>query len=144
MFVDEIYYDWTPESMIEVKLKEPDDFLKVKETLTRMGTISYENKTLWQSCVLLHKRGSYFIVHYKEMYIIDGNGSDLTLYDIQRRNTIAFMLQEWKLLEIIHPTKFTDTVPTEAIKVISFSDKKNWNCKCKYAIGMIKKSNGNY
>lgn len=138
MSVEEIYFSWTPEDMIEVQLEKPDDFLKIKETLTRIGATSFDEKVIWQSCMILHKRGTYYIVHYKELYFLDGENSTLTLYDIQRRNTIAWLLQEWNLLKIVEPHKFTDKVPVAAIKIIPFKDKKNWDCRCLYQIGLIK------
>lgn len=144
MIFNDAPYDWTPDSMIEVKLKEPDDFLKVKETLTRIGIPHYKDKTLYQSCHILHKQGKYFIVHFKEMYIFDNKESTLTSLDIKRRNSIALLLQEWGLLTLVKPEVFsTDTVPIADLEILSFQDKKHWTLKSKYKIGGVKRTNTN-
>lgn len=126
---------------IEVKFNEADDFLKIKETLTRIGVSSRKDKVLFQSCHILHKQGKYYILHFKELFSLDGKPSSLTENDIQRRNAIAILLSEWGLLEIVHPKSFKreDVAPLSQIKIISFKDKKDWKLESKYNIG--KKTN---
>ena len=126
---------WSPESMLEVSLKEPDDFLKVRETLTRIGVASRKDKKLFQSCHILHKQGRYFIVHFKELFALDGKHSNLSENDIQRRNTITQLLADWGLISIVNPDVATDKAPLSQIKVISFKDKGNWTLETKYNIG---------
>ena len=126
---------WSPESMLEVSLKEPDDFLKVRETLTRIGVASRKDKKLFQSCHILHKQGRYFIVHFKELFALDGKHSNLSDNDIERRNTIAQLLSDWGLISIINPDNATTKAPLSQIKVISFKDKNNWSLETKYNIG---------
>ena len=126
---------WSPESMLEVSLKEPDDFLKVRETLTRIGVASRKDKKLFQSCHILHKQGRYFIVHFKELFALDGKHSNLSENDIERRNTIAQLLADWGLISIINPDNATAKAPLSQIKVISFKDKNNWSLETKYNIG---------
>tara|TARA_B100001996_G_scaffold301290_1_gene241822 strand:- start:121 stop:540 length:420 start_codon:yes stop_codon:yes gene_type:complete len=126
---------WSPESMLEVSLKEPDDFLKVRETLTRIGVASRKDKKLFQSCHILHKQGRYFIVHFKELFALDGKHSNLSENDIQRRNTITQLLADWGLISIINPDVATDKAPLSQIKVIAFKDKSNWTLETKYNIG---------
>ena len=126
---------WSPESMLEVSLKEPDDFLKVRETLTRIGVASRKDKKLFQSCHILHKQGRYFIVHFKELFALDGKHSNLSDNDIERRNTIAQLLSDWGLISIINPDNATAKAPLSQIKVISFKDKNNWTLETKYNIG---------
>jgi len=126
---------WSPESMLEVSLKEPDDFLKVRETLTRIGVASRKDKKLFQSCHILHKQGRYFIVHFKELFALDGKHSNLSDNDIERRNTIAQLLGDWGLISIINPDNATAKAPLSQIKVISFKDKNNWSLETKYNIG---------
>ena len=126
---------WSPESMLEVSLKEPDDFLKVRETLTRIGVASRKDKKLFQSCHILHKQGRYFIVHFKELFALDGKHSNLSDNDIERRNTIAQLLADWGLISIINPDNATAKAPLSQIKVISFKDKNNWSLETKYNIG---------
>ena len=138
MTVELIYYDWTPESMLEVILPEPDNFLKVRETLTRIGIASRKENTLYQSCHILHKQGRYFIVHFKELFALDGKTADLTENDLQRRNTIAKLLVDWGLVKIIDPDKFIDLAPLSQIKVIAFKDKSEWSLQTKYNIGKKK------
>jgi len=125
-------------SLIEVELQTREDFLKVAETLTRMGFSSHKTNTVYQSCHILHKRGKYYIVHFKEMFLLDGKTSDLSESDIQRRNTIANLLQEWKLLKIINPEQAKNVVPVSQIKIIPHKEKKNWNLVSKYQIGKKK------
>jgi hypothetical protein len=126
---------WSPESMLEVSLKEPDDFLKVRETLTRIGVASRKDKKLFQSCHILHKQGRYFIVHFKELFALDGKHSNLSENDLQRRNTIAQLLADWGLISIVNPNIAENKAPLSQIKVISFKDKGNWILETKYNIG---------
>jgi len=126
---------WSPESMLEVSLKEPDDFLKVRETLTRIGVASRKDKKLFQSCHILHKQGRYFIVHFKELFALDGKPSNLSDNDIQRRNTITQLLADWGLISMISPDVANDKAPLSQIKVIAFKDKANWTLETKYNIG---------
>jgi hypothetical protein len=126
---------WSPESMLEVSLKEPDDFLKVRETLTRIGVASRKDKKLFQSCHILHKQGRYFIVHFKELFALDGKHSNLSDNDIQRRNTITQLLADWGLISMISPDVANDKAPLSQIKVIAFKDKNNWTLETKYNIG---------
>ena len=126
---------WSPESMLEVSLKEPDDFLKVRETLTRIGVASRKDKKLFQSCHILHKQGRYFIVHFKELFALDGKHSNLSDNDIERRNTIAQLLSDWGLISIINPDNAKNKAPLSQIKVISFKDKGNWSLETMYNIG---------
>ena len=126
---------WSPESMLEVSLKEPDDFLKVRETLTRIGVASRKDKKLFQSCHILHKQGRYFIVHFKELFALDGKHSNLSENDLQRRNTIAQLLADWGLISIVNSDIAENKAPLSQIKVISFKDKGNWTLETKYNIG---------
>ena len=126
---------WSPESMLEVSLKEPDDFLKVRETLTRIGVASRKDKKLFQSCHILHKQGRYFIVHFKELFALDGKHSNLSENDLQRRNTIAQLLADWGLISIVNPDVAENKAPLSQINVISFKDKGNWRLETKYNIG---------
>jgi hypothetical protein len=135
MSVELVYYDWTPDSMLEVTLPEPDNFLKVKETLTRIGIASRMDKKLYQSCHILHKQGRYFIVHFKELFALDGKESNITSEDIERRNTIAKLLQDWALLKILDAKKAEPTTSLQQIKVISFKEKDEWELVPKYNIG---------
>jgi hypothetical protein len=130
-----IYYDWKPDSMLEVTLPEPDNFLKVKETLTRIGVASKKDKTLYQSCHILHKQGRYFIVHFKELFALDGKESNISSNDIERRNTISKLLEDWGLLKIVVPAKAEKQVSLSQIKIVSYSEKKEWNLIAKYNIG---------
>lgn len=129
-------------SFIEIKLNEQDDFLKVKETLTRIGVSSSKEKVLYQSCHILYKKEHYYIVHFKEMFALDGKPCNFTENDIRRRNAIALLLQEWGLLKIIHPEQFDpkEIAPFHQIKIISYKDKNEWELVPKYSIG--KKNNG--
>ena len=126
---------WSPESMLEVSLKEPDDVLKVRETLTRIGVASRKDKKLFQSCHILHKQGRYFIVHFKELFALDGKHSNLSENDIERRNTIAQLLADWGLISIVNSNIAENKAPLSQIKVISFKDKGNWTLETKYNIG---------
>lgn len=120
---------------VKVQLKNPDDFLKIKETLTRIGFASRKDNTLYQSCHILHKRGEYAIVHFKELFILDGKSSNLDEQDIARRNAIANLLSEWNLLVIESKEKLTNLAPINQIKVLAYSEKKDWNLVAKYTIG---------
>ena len=120
---------------LEVRLVNPDDFLKVRETLTRIGVASRKDQILYQSCHILHKQGRYFIVHFKELFALDGKHADLTDNDLQRRNTVAHLLEDWGLVEILYPEVCEDTAPLSQIKVLSFEEKNEWNLVKKYNIG---------
>jgi hypothetical protein len=126
------------DSMVEVTLKQPDDFLKVKETLTRIGVASKKSDTLFQSCHILHKQGKYYIVHFKELFALDGKPSDFTEEDQSRRNTITNLLEEWELLKIVNPEKVASSGSLSTIKVIPFSQKSDWELVAKYNIGKKK------
>ena len=130
-----IYYDWTPDSMLEITLAEPDNFLKVRETLTRIGIASKKDNTLYQSCHILHKQGRYFIVHFKELFALDGKDSNITSGDIERRNAIAGLLQDWDLLKIAQASKAEQKASLSQIKVVAFKEKNDWNLVAKYNIG---------
>jgi len=125
--------EWHPEKMLEVKLKEPDDFLKVRETLSRIGVASRKEKKLYQSCHILHKQGRYYIVHFKELFALDGKDTNLNENDISRRNSIASLLGDWGLIEIIGNVE--PKAPLSQIKVIAFKDKGEWELETKYNIG---------
>ena len=133
--MSEIYYDWTPDSMLEITLAEPDNFLKVRETLTRIGIASKKDNTLYQSCHILHKQGRYFIVHVKELFALDGKDSNITSGDIERRNAIAGLLQDWDLLKIVNTSKAEQKASLSQIKVVAFKEKNEWNLVAKYNIG---------
>lgn len=120
---------------LEVLLVQPDDFLKVRETLTRIGVASRKDKILYQSCHILHKQGKYYIVHFKELFALDGKQADLSDNDLERRNTIAKLLSDWGLVKIIDNTKFTELAPLSQIKVIAHKDKHEWDLQTKYNIG---------
>ena len=128
-------YDWSPDSMIEVALSEPDDFLKVRETLTRIGVASRKEKKLYQSCHILHKQGRYYIVHFKELFALDGKRANLTINDVQRGNRISQLLADWGLISIKESAKISDIAPLNQIKVLSYKDKGNWILETKYNIG---------
>ena len=124
------------EELVEVKLTEPDDFLKIRETLSRIGVASKKDRILYQSCHILHKQGRYYLVHFKELFLLDGKRSDFTEDDIGRRNTIANLLNEWKLLELVDTSKTKDPkAPLSQIKIISHKEKDSWNLITKYNIG---------
>tara|TARA_B100000900_G_C20467816_1_gene670045 strand:- start:44 stop:487 length:444 start_codon:yes stop_codon:yes gene_type:complete len=127
--------DWTPNSMLEVTLNEPDDFLKIRETLTRIGVASRKDQKLFQSCHILHKQGRYFIVHFKELFLLDGKPSSLLENDVQRRNTIATLLADWGLVSLVNPETAKDLAPLRQIKVIPFKEKTQWELCPKYNIG---------
>ena len=126
---------WQPESMLEVQLKEPDDFLKVRETLTRIGVASRKDKKLFQSCHILHKQGRYFIVHFKELFALDGKQANFSDNDAERRNTIAQLLSDWGLIAILNKTVAEKKAPLSQIKVLSFKEKNEWDLQAKYNIG---------
>jgi hypothetical protein len=128
--------NWTQEMMLEVGLKEPDDFLKVRETLSRIGVASRKEKKLYQSCHILHKQGRYFIVHFKELFALDGKNTNLTINDISRRNTIANLLKDWGLINVIG--ELGEMAPLSQIKVLSYSEKGEWTLETKYNIGKKK------
>ena len=130
------YNNWSPDSMLEITLNEPDDFLKVRETLTRIGVASRKDSKLFQSCHILHKQGRYFIVHFKELFLLDGKPSNLLENDIQRRNTISTLLADWGLVSIINPESAKDIAPLRQIKVIPYKDKHMWELCPKYNIGI--------
>ena len=131
--------EWTPASMLEVTLNEPDDFLKVRETLTRIGVASRKDRKLYQSCHILHKQGRYFIVHFKGLFVLDGKPSTITENDIQRRNTIAVLLSDWGLLSINNTEQSKDRAPLRQIKVLSFKERDEWELCPKYNIGNTRK-----
>ena len=128
--------NWTQEQMLEVTLKEPDDFLKVRETLSRIGVASRKEKTLYQSCHILHKQGRYFIVHFKELFALDGKETNLSENDIARRNTIANLLNDWGLIEVKGSVE--PMAPLSQIKILSFREKDEWTLETKYNIGKKK------
>jgi hypothetical protein len=130
---------WTPSQMVEVILNEPDDFLKVRETLTRIGVASRKEKKIYQSCHILHKQGKYYIVHFKELFALDGKHANITVNDIQRRNRIIQLLADWGLITIVSPENITDIAPLNQIKVLSYKEKDEWVLETKYNIGSKKR-----
>ena len=137
--VQEPEVKWSPEQMVEVVLGEPDDFLKVRETLTRIGVASRKEKKIYQSCHILHKQGRYYLVHFKELFALDGKHANLTVNDVQRRNRIAQLLGDWGLIGIVDATKIQDIAPLNQIKVLAYKDKQDWILETKYNIGAKKK-----
>ena len=131
--------DWTTSSMLEVTLNEPDDFLKIRETLTRIGVASRKDQKLYQSCHILHKQGRYFIVHFKELFLLDGKPSNLLENDVHRRNTISTLLADWGLISIVNPDLAKEIAPLRQIKVIPFKEKSQWELCPKYNIGNTQK-----
>ena len=129
---------WTTDSMIEVGLGEPDDFLKVRETLTRIGVASRKEKKLYQSCHILHKQGKYYIVHFKELFALDGKKANLSLNDVQRRNRIVQLLGDWGLVSINSKESIADVAPLSQIKVLAYKEKHEWTLESKYNIGKKK------
>ena len=127
--------EWTKDNMIEVNLKEPDDFLKVRETLTRIGVASRKERKLYQSCHILHKKGQYYIVHFKELFALDGKKAKLSDNDVQRRNRIIKLLSDWGLVEIVQETEIKEVAPLSQIKVIAYKEKGEWTLESKYNIG---------
>ena len=134
----EITIDWQPSDMVEVVLNEPDDFLKVRETLTRIGVASRKDRKLYQSCHILHKQGKYYIVHFKELFALDGKNTNLSLNDVQRRNRITKLLSDWGLISIVDESQIEDVAPLNQIKVLSYKDKGDWTLESKYNIGRKK------
>ncbi|QPB08197.1 translation repressor [Synechococcus phage S-H9-1] len=129
---------WKQTDMVEVVLGEPDDFLKVRETLTRIGVASRKEKKIYQSCHILHKQGKYYIVHFKELFALDGKNTNLSLNDVQRRNRIIQLLSDWGLISVVDAEKISDLAPLNQIKVLSFKEKNDWTLESKYNIGRKK------
>mgnify|MGYP001426202891 FL=1 len=129
---------WSTDQMVEITLNEPDDFLKVRETLTRIGVASRKEKKIYQSCHILHKQGKYFIVHFKELFALDGKKTNLSINDVQRRNRIIQLLSDWGLIKISDADKVTDLAPLNQIKVLAFKEKDDWTLESKYNIGRKK------
>lgn len=137
--IDETPVEWTPAMMLEVTLSQPDDFLKIRETLTRIGVASRkETNKLYQSCHILHKQGRYFIVHFKELFLLDGKPSNLNVNDVQRRNTIATLLSDWGLASIVNTEQCREKAPLRQIKIIPHKEKNQWELLPKYSIGNTK------
>jgi len=132
--------NWSPDMMVEVILNEPDDFLKVRETLTRIGVASRKEKKLYQSCHILHKQGRYYIVSFKELFALDGKHANLTVNDIQRRNRIIHLLADWGLITVVNQDKILDVAPLNQIKVLPYKEKGEWELEQKYNIGAKKRS----
>ena len=137
--VQEPIVNWSSGMMIEVLLNEPDDFLKVRETLTRIGVASRKEKKIYQSCHILHKQGKYYIVHFKELFALDGKHANLTVNDVQSRNRIVQLLADWGLVQIVDATKVQDIAPLNQIKVLAHKEKDEWILEAKYNIGSKKK-----
>ena len=129
---------WKQTDMVEVVLGEPDNFLKVRETLTRIGVASRKEKKIYQSCHILHKQGKYYIVHFKELFALDGKNTNLSLNDVQRRNRIIQLLSDWGLITVVSAEKIADLAPLNQIKVLSFKEKNDWTLESKYNIGRKK------
>ena len=127
--------NWTPNMMVEVILNEPDDFLKVRETLTRIGVASRKEKKIYQSCHILHKQGRYYLVHFKELFALDGKHANLTVNDVQRRNRITRLLSDWGLITVVNPDSISDIAPLNQIKVLAYKEKGEWILEQKYNIG---------
>ena len=134
-YTDNKIIEWSPDSMLEITLNEPDDFLKVRETLTRIGVASRKENKLYQSCHILHKQGRYFIVHFKELFILDGKKSNLEENDIARRNTIATLLSDWGLITFVQKNAAEPVAPLRQIKIIPIKKKSHWELCPKYNIG---------
>jgi hypothetical protein len=137
--VQEPTVQWSPDMMVEVILNEPDDFLKVRETLTRIGVASRKEKKLYQSCHILHKQGRYFITHFKELFALDGKHANLTVNDVQRRNRIVQLIADWGLVEVVDVSKVQDIAPLNQIKVLPHKEKGDWILETKYNIGSKRK-----
>ena len=135
MNTQEPQVNWSPDMMVEVLLNEPDDYLKVRETLTRIGVASRKEKKLYQSCHILHKQGRYYLVHFKELFALDGKKANLTVNDVQRRNRITKLLSDWGLIGIVSEDAVMDIAPLNQIKVLSYKDKGDWILEQKYNIG---------
>ena len=136
--VTESEIKWSSDQMVEISLNEPDDFLKVRETLTRIGVASRKEKKIYQSCHILHKQGRYFLVHFKELFALDGKHANLTSNDVQRRNRIAQLLSDWGLVEVLNTDQIKDIAPLNQIKVLAYRDKGDWILETKYNIGSKK------
>ena len=139
--VTESEIKWSSDQMVEISLNEPDDFLKVRETLTRIGVASRKEKKIYQSCHILHKQGRYFLVHFKELFALDGKHANLTSNDVQRRNRIAQLLSDWGLVEVLNTDQIKDIAPLNQNKVLAYRDKGDWILETKYNIGSKKKKN---
>ena len=135
---DDIVIQWQQSDMVEISLAEPDDFLKVRETLTRIGVASRKEKKIYQSCHILHKQGRYYVVHFKELFALDGKHTNLSLNDVQRRNRIIQLLSDWGLITVVEADKITDVAPLNQIKVLAFKEKEEWTLESKYNIGRKK------
>jgi len=135
---DETIIQWKQTDMVEVVLGEPDDFLKVRETLTRIGVASRKEKKIYQSCHILHKQGTYYIVHFKELFALDGKNTNFSLNDVQRRNRIVQLLSDWGLISVVNIEAIADLAPLNQIKVLSFREKGEWTLESKYNIGRKK------
>ena len=134
----DVAFKWNQADMVEVSLNQPDDFLKVRETLTRIGVASSKEKKIYQSCHILHKQGRYYIVHFKELFALDGKHTNLSLNDVQRRNRIIQLLSDWGLITVVEADKITDVAPLNQIKVLAFKEKEEWTLESKYNIGRKK------
>lgn len=132
------YIDFTMDSMLEITIPEPDSFLKIKETLTRIGVASKKDNILYQSCHILHKQGRYYLVHFKELFALDGKETDISISDIERRNTIAVLLQDWNLLKIVDINKAAQRTSLSSIKILTYGEKDKWTLSAKYSIGVRK------
>ncbi len=132
---EDILYEWSIDKMVEITLDKPDDFLKIKETLTRIGIASKKQKTLYQSTHILFKRGKYYIISFKEAFMLDGKKSDFTLEDVARRNRIIALLVDWKLCKVVNPSSIANQASMSSIKVVPFKDKDQWELKSKYTLG---------
>jgi hypothetical protein len=136
--IPDIEVEWKQADMVEVTLNEPDDFLKVRETLTRIGVASRKEKKIYQSCHILHKQGKYYIVHFKELFALDGKNTNLSVNDIQRRNRIIQLLSDWGLISVVKADAIADVAPLNQIKVLAFKEKDEWTLESKYNIGRKK------
>ena len=134
----DIEVEWKQADMVEVTLNEPDDFLKVRETLTRIGVASRKEKKIYQSCHILHKQGKYYIVHFKELFALDGKNTNLSVNDVQRRNRIIQLLSDWGLITVVNADAIADVAPLNQIKVLAFKEKDEWTLESKYNIGRKK------
>jgi hypothetical protein len=134
----DIEVEWKQADMVEVTLNEPDDFLKVRETLTRIGVASRKEKKIYQSCHILHKQGKYYIVHFKELFALDGKNTNLSVNDVQRRNRIIQLLSDWGLISVVKAESIADVAPLNQIKVLAFKEKDEWTLESKYNIGRKK------
>lgn len=134
----DIEVEWKQADMVEVTLNEPDDFLKVRETLTRIGVASRKEKKIYQSCHILHKQGKYYIVHFKELFALDGKNTNLSVNDVQRRNRIIQLLSDWGLISVVKADAIADVAPLNQIKVLAFKEKDEWTLESKYNIGRKK------